>query len=261
MSAAWFKRDVFDLAKTDNLLISPSDYVPFQVANPLTGETLTIYNLNRSKLGQSDIFDTTATDRDLNRRGYTGIETTFNVRLPGGTGIFGGYWSDKNIVVACDGDDPNTFLYCDQSTLDIPFQHNFKLAGSAPLPYGVHARCQRAELWRRCERSEYRLSDRFRADGELGGSGQPVPRRPNAVGDGAADSPGEKYLDRWTQVDLSLKKIFSFGNQRIEGALDMFNFLNSNVVLTQNQSFGPQLDQPSSILQPRLLRVSAQWKF
>ena len=41
----------------------------------------------------------------------------------------------------------------------------------------------------------------------------------------------------------------------------MFNFLNSNVVLTQNQSFGPQLDQPSSILQPRLLRVSAQWKF
>ena len=48
--------------------------------------------------------------------------------------------------------------------------------------------------------------------------------------------PGTKYLDRWTQVDLSLKKMFSFGRQRLEGSLDMFNFLNSNVVLTQNQS-------------------------
>jgi hypothetical protein len=41
----------------------------------------------------------------------------------------------------------------------------------------------------------------------------------------------------------------------------MFNALNSNVVLAQNQSFGATLDQPTQILQPRLLRVSAQWKF
>ena len=41
----------------------------------------------------------------------------------------------------------------------------------------------------------------------------------------------------------------------------MFNALNSNVVLAKNQSFGATLDQPSQILQPRLLRVSGQWKF
>jgi hypothetical protein len=32
---------------------------------------------------------------------------------------------------------PNTYLYCDQSVLDIPYVNNFKLAGSIPLPYDV----------------------------------------------------------------------------------------------------------------------------
>lgn len=259
VSAAWFKRDVFDLAKTDNLLISPSDYVPFQVANPLSGETLTIYNLNRSKLGQSDIFDTTATDRDLNRRGYSGVETSFNIRLPGGSGIFGGYWSDKNIVVACDGDDPNTFQYCDQSSLDIPFQHNFKLAGSAPLPYGVLLGASVQSYGGDAGNTAYPIGSALTVNWVVPANLFPGGRTQSVTV--PLIHPGSKYLDRWTQIDLSLRKIFSFGTHRIEGALDMFNFLNSNVVLTQNQSFGPQLDQPSSILQPRLLRVSMQWKF
>ena len=249
VSGAWFKRDVFDLAKTDNLLIDRSDYAAFTVPNPLTGEPLTIYNLNRTKLGLSDIFDTTATDRDLNRRGYTGYEASFNLRLPRGAGIFGGWWTDRDITVACDGEDPNTLLYCDQSALDIPFRHSYKVAGSATLPLDIQ------------------LGISFQSY-----AGQPltvnwvVPT--NVFPAGRTQSvtvplipPGQKYLDRWTQADISLKKLFSVGTHRFEGALDFFNALNSNVVLVQNQSFGSSLDRPQQILQPRLLRVSAQWKF
>ena len=72
---------------------------------------------------------------------------------------------------------------------------------------------------------------------------------------------GEKYLDRWTQVDASVKKLFNFGKHRIEGSIDLFNALNSNVILQRNQAFGTTLDQPQQILQPRLIRLSAQWKF
>ena len=36
---------------------------------------------------------------------------------------------------------------------------------------------------------------------------------------------------------------------------------NNNVVLTQNQTFGTSLGQPLSILQPRVLRLSAQMRF
>jgi hypothetical protein len=259
VSAAWFKRDVFDLAKTDNLLISPADYAAIQVANPLTGEAMTIYNLDRSKLGQSDILDTTATNRDLNRRGYTGYETSFNLRLPGNAGLFGGYWSDRNIVVACDGDDPNTFQYCDQSKLDIPYQHNFKLAGSVPLPYAVVIGASMQSYGGDAANATYPIGPALTVNWAVpvnlfpGGRTQPVTV--------PLVAPGEKYLDRWTQLDLSVRKVFSFGAQRFEASLDMFNALNSNVVLVQNQAFGPTLDQPQQILQPRLIRLSAQWKF
>ena len=73
--------------------------------------------------------------------------------------------------------------------------------------------------------------------------------------------PGSKYLDRWNQLDLSFHKVLKFGRARIDTALDVFNALNSNVVLQQNQNFGSSLDQPQQILQGRMLRVSNQIKF
>jgi hypothetical protein len=73
--------------------------------------------------------------------------------------------------------------------------------------------------------------------------------------------PGSQYLDRWTQLDLSFRKTFRIGKYRVDGALDMFNALNSNVVLAQNQNFGSTLSQPQAVLQGRLLRLSSQIKF
>ena len=249
VTGAWFRRDVFDLAKARNLLIAPSDYAAFQVANPLTSEPLTIYNLSRAKLGLSDILDTTATDRTLNRRGYTGFEASFNVRLPRGAALFGGWWADKNLTVACDGDDPNTLSYCDQSALAIPFVHNYKLAGSVPLPFGVQIGTSVQSY----------AGDPLTVNWVVPANLFPGGRTQSVTVPLIA--PGTKYLKRWTQVDVSFRKLFTVGKQRLEGSLDVFNALNSNVVLAQNQSFGSTLDQPSQILQPRLLRVSAQWKF
>ena len=73
--------------------------------------------------------------------------------------------------------------------------------------------------------------------------------------------PGTKYLDRWNQLDLSVRRVFRFGKVRLDGALEIFNSLNSNVVLSENQNFGSALGQPMAILQGRLLRVSSQIKF
>jgi hypothetical protein len=47
----------------------------------------------------------------------------------------------------------------------------------------------------------------------------------------------------------------------VDASLDMFNALNSSVVLTQNQNFGSLLGAPTSILQPRLFRISSMLKF
>jgi hypothetical protein len=74
-------------------------------------------------------------------------------------------------------------------------------------------------------------------------------------------APGAQYLDRWTQLDLSFRKTFKIGKSRVDGALEMFNATNSNVILAQNQNFGSTLGQPQAVLQGRLLRLSSQIKF
>ena len=43
-----------------NQLVTINDYTPFETTNPLTGETMTLYNLNPAKAGQSLLFDTRA---------------------------------------------------------------------------------------------------------------------------------------------------------------------------------------------------------
>ena len=48
---------------------------------------------------------------------------------------------------------------------------------------------------------------------------------------------------------------------RFDASLDVFNVLNSNVVLSENQNFGASLGAPLEILQPRLLRISTNLKF
>jgi hypothetical protein len=215
----------------------------------VNGEPVTVYNLNRSKQGLVDLLDTTATDSSLARVGYNGLELSFAARLPRGANLFGGWSADKLVTVACASNDPNTFRYCDQSVLGIPFRHDFKFAGSYPLPLDTQVGASLQSY------AGLPLTVSWAVPANLfpGGRTQAVtvPLVP----------PGAQYLDRWNQLDLSFRKVFKARKARIDAALDVFNSLNSNVVLTQNQNFGSTLGQPQAVLQGRLLRLSSQIKF
>jgi hypothetical protein len=75
--------------------------------------------------------------------------------------------------------------------------------------------------------------------------------------------PGSLYGDRINQLDFRFAKNFHFGGKRGMIAVDLYNVVNANPVLTYNNSFtpgGPWL-QPNSILTGRLARISAEWTF
>src|SRR6185503_18110620 len=127
-------RETYNVEQQINTLVSVSDFASFTTPSPLTGEPVTIYNLNRAKQGLVDLLDTTATDRSKAGVSYNGLEVSFSARLPKGGNMFGGWSADRLITISCASNDPNTFRYCDQSQLDIPFRHDFKFAGSYPLP-------------------------------------------------------------------------------------------------------------------------------
>jgi hypothetical protein len=249
VTGAWYRRDTYNLEQQVNTLANVSDYAAFTTPSPLTGETVTIYNLNRAKQGLVDLLDTTATDRSKARVNYTGLELSFSARLPKGANLFGGWSADRLITVACAGFDPNTFRYCDQSQYNIPFRHDFKFAGSYPLVWGTQIGASLASYAGLAQAVNWAVPTNLFPGG-----------RTQAVTVNLAD-PGTLYLDRWNELDLSFRKVFQVGKYRVDGALDMFNALNSNVVLSQNQNFGSTLGQPLAVLQGRLLRVSSQIKF
>jgi len=72
-------------------------------------------------------------------------------------------------------------------------------------------------------------------------------------------APGSLYGDRITEFDLRVAKVFSSGRYRTVIGADIFNLLNSNAVLTYNNTFvsdGAWL-QPLTVLTPRLWKVTA----
>jgi hypothetical protein len=250
VTGAWYRRETYDLEQQVNTLVSVSDFASFTTPNPLlNSETVTIYNLNRAKQGRVDLLDTTATDRSKARVSYNGLEVSFTARLPKGGNMFGGWSADKLITVACASNDPNTFRYCDQSQYGIPFRHDFKFAGSYPLPFDMQVGATLQSY------AGQPLGVNWSVPSNLFPGGRTQAVTVNLV------PPGSKYLERWNQLDLSVRRVFRVGRVRLDAALEMFNALNSDVVLTENQNYGPTLGQPQAILQGRLFRVSNQIKF
>ena len=73
--------------------------------------------------------------------------------------------------------------------------------------------------------------------------------------------PGTEFLGRHNQLDVRLRRTFQIAGFAIEPQFDVYNALNSGVVLSENQTFGTALGRPVTILQGRLLRfgMQARW--
>lgn len=264
VTAAWYRRQFYDLIAEDNVLLNPQqDWTPFQVANPLgNGEMITVYNLNRAKQGQLELLEYNS---DRNTHISNDLELSFNSRLPNGSVVFGGWTASRNIEVTCDQYNPNGLAandlyfsisfqrggrFCDERELDIPFRHDFKIAGTLPLPYGV-------------EFSGTVVS--FAGNETQVVWNMPISAFPNGDRTQATlvrlTAPGTLYLERWNQVDVAIKKSFQLGGYQLTAQADVYNALNGANVTTETQTFGSSLAFPNTILQGRLLRLVAQVKW
>jgi hypothetical protein len=251
---------------SDNLLIGLEDYAPIPVFNPLNGEEFTLYNLDPNKLGRRDIIDSNSTNSDLRRKRYNGFELNANGRLAAGARVFAGWTLERTVDVDCDSsDDPNTFRFCDESKLDMPFRHEFKMVGSLPLPldfnvsgvFQSYAGPQLGVNWTLTRRTQYDTD----CSGHCQAGRLVVPNLTVSSVTLPLIPPGTKFADRLNQLDIGLRKIFRVGTARWSGQFDVFNALNSSYVETQNQAYGPSLGQPTKVIQPRLLRLAFQFEF
>ena len=272
VSASYYHRHI-TLEGQDNTLATTSDYTAFQIADPTgNGQSITVFNLNKAKQGAVALVDRNSS---INHADYNGFEVGFMGRLPNGANMFGGWSVERTIAVTCDGDNsfsvipsrtleatnPNVLRYCDQSgkthqdlgaNVVPPFQHEFKFAGSYPLVAKVSLSATLLSYAGKPLNNTYVVPTAAFAG--VGGRTQSVTVPLNA--------PFSQFYDRWNQLDLGVRRPFKFGRLQATAQFDVFNALNSHVVLTQNTSFGGSTyGQPQSMLLGRMFRVSTSLKF
>jgi outer membrane receptor protein involved in Fe transport len=74
-------------------------------------------------------------------------------------------------------------------------------------------------------------------------------------------APGTLYYDRWNQLDFSVKRVVKFGRYSLTPSFEMYNALNSSVVVNALQTYGATYLRPLSTLPGRLVRLGAQFRF
>jgi hypothetical protein len=194
---------------------------------------------------------------------------------------------------------PNTLRFCDQSgetfqnlgaSATMPFQHSVKLNGNVPLWYGIevsgslqsYAGASKATIngvpsggvaW-----TINRGTTRYPTDCTVPGCTPGAIVLPSRfAGDPAVlvqlASPGTRYEPRWNQLDFGIRRTFRFSRGvSVQAQVDLFNALNANPVLSEGATLSTTVSPfvsndpnsggtPISILQPRLVRIGAQFRF
>ena len=254
---AYNRREYYDMAWTDNQAVNVSDYTAIPVADPRgNGRTLNIYNIAAAKQSQVNDLDTNSAN---NWRHYNGFDVGFNVRLKNGATLSGGTSTGRSVAFLCDLENPNgtpanvnlpRLDYCDETKFDIPMLTTFKMSGSYTLPYGG-----------------VRISTVFQDQPGDEKVQSVVVARSAAVPLTLAsittrvNEPGSVYYERVRTWDLSFARPVSFGRVKISPKVDLFNILNANPVTAEVLTFGTSLGRPTSILNPRLMRLGLTVEF
>ena len=174
------------------------------------------------------------------------------------------------MTVTCDQpDDPNLLRFCDQRDSGIPFQTDFKLNVSYPVPLwglqvsGVFQSYQgKAARDRLADQPDDAIRRQLLGAVHAWRAGDSEPDR--GVGHGAVDAAGHRVPGSPHQLDMRIGKRFETqAAARLNAQVDIFNLLNANPVeIVRSSNFGtPAYQLPAQVLQARLAKVSAQFSW
>ena len=195
-------------------------------------------------------------------RTWSGVDIGVNARIEDVLlqgGLSTGRTSEDNCALIgqlpellIDGGD---YLPRDFCGTDTPFLTQLKFLGSYTLPYEV----QIAATFQTIPGIERNAEVEFTSAQIAPSLGRPLATRRSVTID--VLEPGSEYGERLVQLDLRLTKILNFGGTRLRAMFDMYNLLNENAVLEENDSFDANWLSPRAILPGRLLKFAFQFYF
>jgi hypothetical protein len=229
---------------------------------PTAGETIgPFYDVNPNKVGQVDNYVTKASNYGDQSETWQGVDVNLSFRPRNSLLIQGGTSTGRVHTDSCAIREklPETAMlnsYCD---VVFPWATQVKFVSAYTVPkIAVQLSGTLQNLPGPATSATYVASNALI---------QPSLGRP--LSGGAANAtvnliaPGAMYGDRFTQVDLRIGKAINVNGYKTTISLDIFNALNANSVLSQNNAFGgvtPWL-APQSIMLARLFKISGVFNF
>lgn len=268
---------------TQNRTNPATNYDPLCVNVPLNdrlpngggGQICQVYDLNPTRFSSlNDNLVTQASNfGDMSDR-FRGVDVNGQARLARGGQLSAGISFGHEVIDVCDvigkaspgsstssagditgGQGYPSTRWCHTTT---PFfQPTFKASGAYPLPwYGISVSAT----------FQSRPGPAISASWSAPNSFTTLGRAFNVGSTKTVQliEPGTMYGERVNQVDVRFGKSFKVDRARIRASMDVYNFMNSNAVLTQNTTFSATNStwlRPTSIMPGRLIKLGATVDF
>ena len=288
IAVAYTRRWFNGFFAADNLLVEPSDLTPFSIVAPVDprlpgggGYVVSgLYDVAPDKSGQVSNLITAAGDYGKWSQYFNGLDVTMTTRAGTRFTFMGGVSTGQTVADNCE---VRTALpeLATTTTGTSPFGAGLMNSAVTPLSpychvaYGVLTQFRGLSTYL-VPKVGLQVSATVQSKpGAMLAANYAVPNADVAPSLGRSLSgnatnvtvnlvrPGSMYGDRINQLDLRVGKILKYGRSRTMVAVDFYNLLNSSAVLTYNNAFVPGGTwlQPSAILTPRVMKVTAEIVF
>lgn len=270
----YFRRWYGNFVLVDDLAVGPGDFDPFTIAAPKDprlpgggGYPVEGYDIKPAKFGvPAQPFVTLSRKYGKQEDYWDGVDATVNARPRPGMFFQGGVSTGRRVEDNCDivtkVDNPST-LYCHRREpmltmvkgygsytipkVDVQFSATYQTK-PGPLVLAIYT-ATNADIAPSLGRS-------------LAGTATSVDMHllspgPYTTTNGGS---GRVHGERLHQVDLRISKPLRFGGTRLRANVDVYNALNSNAVILQNDTFG-DWQRPTEILIARFFKFSVQFDF
>jgi len=259
----------------DDLSVGPNDFTEVSITAPSDprlpgggGYTLTGLALNPG-VAAENYFVTLSNNYGKQTEHFDGVNVTLNARLQNGLLVQGGLGTGRVVTNNCDivdqlpemlhtffGNPTRAFFFSATPREYCEANNGFRTSLQGLAAYTIPTiDVQVSGTWQNLPGNVVSSNANF----GLFGSAGPGPFIPFQAFNIVA--PGELYVERLNQIDLRLSKIVRMAGTRASVNFDFFNVTNANSVIGENSAWGPAWRNPTSILLPRLFKISAQFDF
>ncbi len=249
VSVGYYGRKFLDLFGTVNVAVPSTSYTPVQIANPLTGGSLTVYNQLPSTLGQNNLLQKTLPNLYEH---YNGVEFQVNSRFRRGT-VFAGFTIGRDFGTPSGGsadlNNPNNLInFAGEQNYDQTYQ--VRAGFTWELPFHIQLAGTVRENSGLPQGRSYTVTQAI------------VPGLTQVTQSILVAPPGQFRYPWQNLMDLRFSRVFHYRERiRMEPLVDLYNIFNSSAITSAVTTIGPSLGKPSNIDMGRLLRLGGRVTF